>query len=68
MELHGNDFRTFKHGAFHGTIGALFLALPILGINALFERRSFKYIAIHTGYWMLTMGLMGGVLCQFIEL
>jgi len=31
----------------------------------MFERRGFKYIAIHGGYWMLTLGLMGGIICQF---
>lgn len=66
FENYGSRFRTFKHGAFHGTIAGLFIALPILGTAALFERRGFKYIAIHTGYWMLTMALMGGVICAFM--
>lgn len=64
---HGHEgaaegFQTFKHGAFHGVLTALFSALPIIGINALFERRSWKYIAIHVGYWAITMALMGGLL------
>lgn len=66
FENYGGRFRTFKHGALHGTIAGLFVAMPILGTNALFERKGFKYIAIHTGYWMLTLALMGGVLCQFV--
>ncbi|MBL0358908.1 MAG: DUF1761 domain-containing protein [Chitinophagaceae bacterium] len=66
FETYGNRFRTFKHGALHGTISGLFIALPILGTCALFERKGFKYIAIHTGYWMLTLALMGGVLCAFL--
>lgn len=61
----GHNFRTFKHGTFHGFLGGLFSAVPILGINALFERKGFKYIAIHAGYWIITMMLMGGVICQF---
>lgn len=65
MELFGTSYRTFKHGAFHGTISGLFLGLPIIGVNALFERRGFKYIAINVGYWMLSMALMGGVICGF---
>lgn len=65
MAKYGNNFRTFKHGVLHGVISALFFALPVLGTNALFERKSFRYIAIHTGYWMLTLGLMGGIICQF---
>lgn len=62
---YGSEFHTFKHGVLHGVIAALFLGLPILGTNALFERKGFKYIAIHTGYWMLTMGLMGGIISAF---
>ena len=63
MELFGNSYRTFKHGAFHGTLAGIFLALPIIGINALFERRSFAYIAINAGYFIITFALMGGILC-----
>lgn len=61
----GDRFRTFGHGAFHGTITGIFIALPILGTNALFERKGFKYIAINTGYWALSLALMGGVLCRW---
>lgn len=61
----GTSFRTFKHGMLHGFLGGLFSAVPILGINALFERKSFKYLAIHAGYWIITMMLMGGIICQF---
>ncbi len=63
---YGSNYRTFKHGAFHGVMASLFVALPLIGIVALFERRGFKYIAIHVGYWMITLALMGGVLCAFV--
>jgi hypothetical protein len=65
MAKYGNNYRTFKHGVLHGVIAGLFFALPVFGINALFERKSFQYIAIHTGYWVVTLGLMGGIICQF---
>ncbi len=65
MEKYGHNFRTFKHGVLHGTMGGLTLALPIIGINALFERRGFKYIAINVGYWVISMAIMGGIICQF---
>jgi hypothetical protein len=65
MEKYGTNFRTFKHGALHGVLAGFTLALPILGTNALFERKSFKYVAINVGYWMITMALMGGVICAF---
>ena len=60
-----NLFRTFKHGALHGVLSAIFIALPILGINALFERKSFKYIFLHLGYWVITLGIMGGIICAW---
>ncbi|MBP7269077.1 MAG: DUF1761 domain-containing protein [Bacteroidia bacterium] len=63
MDQYGQNFRTFKHGAFHGTLSGIFYAFPIIAINALFERRSWKYIWIHTGYWILTLALMGGIVC-----
>ncbi|MBN8702882.1 MAG: DUF1761 domain-containing protein [Bacteroidetes bacterium] len=65
LAKYGSNFRTFKHGAFHGIIGGIFTALPILATNAMFERKGFKYIAINAGYWILTFALMGGVICQF---
>ncbi len=65
MEKYGQNFRTFKHGAFHGTLGGITLALPIIGINAMFERKGFKYIAIHAGFWIFCMAMMGGIICQF---
>ncbi|WP_298781176.1 DUF1761 domain-containing protein [uncultured Polaribacter sp.] len=62
---YGDRFRTFKHGAFHGILSGVFLALPILSIIAMFERKSVKYVAINTGYWIVTLAIMGGLICQF---
>jgi hypothetical protein len=63
MAKNGMNFRTFKHGAFHGFLGAMMIAVPILSTNALFERKGFKYIAINCGYWIITMMIMGGIVC-----
>lgn len=65
MEKYGNNYRTFKHGAFHGTVAGFLLALPVLGVNALFERKSFQYIAINAGFWIVCFALMGGVICAW---
>jgi hypothetical protein len=65
MEKYGNNFRTFKHGALHGTIAGILIALPIVGTNALFERKGFKYVAINAGFWIINMALMGGIICAF---
>lgn len=65
MERYGSVHRHFGHGALHGGIGGLMIALPVLGTNALFEQKGFKYIGINATYWIITMALMGGVLCQW---
>lgn len=58
--------RGFGHGIMHGVITGITFATPILATNALFERKGFKYIAVNAGYWIVTIGLMGGILCQFM--
>ncbi len=63
---YGQDFRNFKHGAVHGVLGGFFFAFPLLATNALFERKSWKYIWINTGYWVISMTLMSGVICEFV--
>lgn len=63
--MYASSFRTYKHGALHGAIAALAFALPFIGVNALFERRGFKYIGIHFGFWLVCLVLMGAVICHF---
>lgn len=65
MSDYGTAYRTFKHGAFHGIFAALFIVLPVLGTNALFEGKSLKYIFINAGYWVVCMTLMGGIMCAW---
>ena len=60
---YGTAFRTFKHGALHGFMAGLFIALPITAINSLFEQKSWKYILINAGYWTISMMIMGGIIC-----
>ncbi|MEL6988082.1 MAG: DUF1761 domain-containing protein [Bacteroidota bacterium] len=38
----------------------------MIGCISLFERRGWKYVLIHAGYWLLTLTLIGGVVCQFM--
>jgi hypothetical protein len=63
MADYGDAFRTFKHGALHGTIAGVFIALPLIGTNALFDRKGAKYIFINSGYWIVTLAIMGGIVC-----
>ncbi|MGY6647661.1 DUF1761 domain-containing protein [Wenyingzhuangia sp. IMCC45574] len=65
MKQYGNNFRTFKHGALHGSLIGLLLITPILGIISLFEKKPFKYVAINGAYWAVSLAIMGGIICQF---
>ncbi len=66
MDNYATSYRSFKHGALHGTIAGIFFALPIIAIPALFEQRGAKYIAIHSGYWIVSLALMGGIICAMM--
>ncbi len=63
MTEYGTVYRTYKHGALHGFMAGVLFALPIIAINARFERKSWKYIFIHAGYWSLTLTIMGAIIC-----
>ena len=65
MNDYGNSFRTFKHGVLHGLLTGIFMAFPIIGTNALFERKSAKYIFINGGFWIVCMMIMGGIICAW---
>jgi hypothetical protein len=60
---YGDAFRTFKHGALHGCMSGLFIALPIVAINGLFEQKSWRYIAVTAGYWITILTVMGAIIC-----
>jgi Protein of unknown function (DUF1761) len=64
--LIGHSYRRYRHGAFHGTIFAIFGLLPVITVNSLFERRGFKYIAITFGFWLINCILMGAILCHWL--
>jgi Protein of unknown function (DUF1761) len=63
MTDYGDAFRTYKHGALHGFMSGIFLALPIIAINGLFERKSWKYMAVQAGYWIVNMTIIGSIIC-----
>ena len=65
LDAYGSNYRTFKHGALHGAMTGIFIVLPVLATQAMFERKSVKYVAINAGYWILTIALMGGIVCQW---
>lgn len=67
LNTYGGLYRSFGHGALHGFISSIFFGIPLIGISALFERRSWKYIMIHWLYFAICFILMGGFICQFFK-
>lgn len=67
MVTYGGNFRSFGHGALHGVLTALFLVFPLIATNSLFEKKSWRYNLIHVGYWLISLALMGGVLCATLD-
>ena len=65
MAKYGTNYRTFKHGAFHGFLTSVFLLLPVMGTNALFEMKSWRYIGLNAAFWAICLTLMGGLICAF---
>ena len=66
LNSYGDRHRSFGHGVIHGAENAFCLGLAFIGIPSLFERRPFKYVLIHLGYFSVTFAIMGGILCQFV--
>ncbi|MGE0638436.1 MAG: DUF1761 domain-containing protein [Bacteroidia bacterium] len=60
------DNHTAQHGSFHALvlIGILII-LPVFATNALFEAKSFRYVAVNVAYWLLCVSLMGGLLAAW---
>lgn len=61
-ELGEGFFSPSQQGAYHGFtvgLGWVFFAFVVVGR---FEQRSWKYIAINGGYWVVTLATMGGLL------
>lgn len=67
MDKYGSAHRSFKHGVIHGIIITVLFVFPLLAINALFERRGWAYIGIHSLYWLICLSLIGGVLSQYLQ-
>jgi len=67
MAKYGDNHRSFKHGIIHGAFFTIFLVWPLIAINAMFERRGWKYVLIHVGYWLISLSLIGGVLSQTLK-
>jgi len=63
MNDYGTAFRSFRHGALHGAFTGILFVFPILAINNLYAHKPFKLTLITAGYWVITLGIMGGIIC-----
>jgi len=53
---------TAGSGMFYGFLTGFGWVAMAIGVNSLFEQRSFSYIAINGGYWIVVFTLMGLIL------
>ncbi|EAQ98377.1 DUF1761 domain-containing protein [Congregibacter litoralis] len=53
---------TLQKGALYGFLTGFGWIFFAIGVVALFELRSWSYILINGGYWVVTMTLMGAIL------
>ena len=67
MAKYGDNQRGFGHGALHGIMATLLFLFPVIGIISIFERRSWKYVLVHVGYWAISLALVGGLLCSLLH-
>jgi hypothetical protein len=58
-------FRTWSHGLAHGIITGVTLFLPMVAINAMFERKGWKYILINWGFYTVSFTIMMMIIDQF---
>lgn len=68
LDKYENNFRTFKHGAYHGFFTGLYLVLPILAIHTFFEKKKWTWLAVNAGFWLICLALMGGVVCAYMPI
>ncbi|MEZ4738820.1 MAG: DUF1761 domain-containing protein [Flavobacteriales bacterium] len=65
IDGYGERYSSWSHGLAHSFLVSIFVLIPIMGTNALFERRSFKYFLINWGYWAITIAVMYMIIAQF---
>ncbi len=61
-ELVFSSFHTFKHGALHGAMLAITLAVPVMISFAMFHKMKAKTIVLGAIFWVICFALMGGIL------
>ncbi len=66
LAVYGRKHRHFGHGVFHGVINAFVFALPFIGIHALLDNKTMKYVIHHFSYWLITSAVISGCISEFV--
>jgi len=62
INMHPVAEQTMAHGAFHGAMAAGGFAVPLMVINYLYQKRSFKLMLIDGLYGVVFCAVSGGVM------
>lgn len=62
INMHELHEQTLVHGAFHGAMMAAFVAIPLLVIHYMYQKKSLKLILIDGTYSLVFFSLIGAVL------
>lgn len=65
-QMHDASEQVWSHGALHGTMLGLFVAVPVLSVHFSFEGdRGWRNALYHMIYWIISIGLVGSVVFAF---
>ena len=62
VNMHPPEEQTFVHGAFHGALACAMYALPLMVINYLYQKKSFKLMCVDGLYAICFFALSSGVM------
>ncbi len=65
LSEHGQNYTTFGHGVVHSIQAFICFVFPLLGYVVIFEHKSTKYLLVYSGYWLITLMLMSGIISQW---
>jgi hypothetical protein len=64
FELYGKNFRSFRHGAFHGLLNSIFIVFPILVYGRFASGSSWRSVFFQWMFWAICGVTMGGLICE----
>jgi len=66
MNTQGHKHRTLGHGLIHGVEAGLLMGLFFIGTLTIIEKRPFKSLMIHLGFFITTFGIMGALISAYL--